>query len=323
MEQLQPGALIKIGERKFEYVGLRSGLEEGEEPQLVGRINPDKLTKDGALHILFSLSEIEQKGVKVGPFGEIFPYSTFSAERQAWENNFPGVEQVIPNPPQELIDALSKAKEEGIETLAPHFLPAARFTEDKVYIMMQGNEVEYPYPKGWVKPGDFLFEKVKNSLMPRNSLRLDSGWIIIDTTKRPDFNNGAQMYPNDPFKTLLQALQALGNIQGSSESGSRFWISADELDQHVMLAIAELLGTEVSDTSLPTVTEFNVIGNLFHKDFGQATTYEWLFNKVGGDDNRLCGGNSENGGLAHLTDRRSNFRGPLIGFRPMVIFPSK
>lgn len=104
--------------------------------------------------------------------------------------------------------------------------------------------------------------------------------------------------------------------------GSRYKISWDEIAQHVLTILAEKERVEPSNVLLPTEVQFNVIGNMYHPEWGQTNTYEWLNDKFEAGS-RLIGGHSGDGGLASVYYWGSGDRGGHVGFRPLVAFPSK
>ena len=325
--ELQAGALIKVGTEQFEFVGFRTPSEEGKELQAVGRLNPDQVVKEGgALHRTFPVSQLEQDGIKIGPFCEVFPYSSYITEKLTWESRFKGSEQAIVHPPTELVAALLRGKEQGIENLTPHYLPQMRFTQENVFITIQGEEQAYSYPEDWVQPESWFFEQIgQPGGIPEASLTIPAQWVLIDATKRPDFTDGTQLYPQDPLAQLITQLEQDPNIPiHPSAAGSRFGISWDDRAEHFDPLLAKTLGVtaEQATVRVPTEEEFNVLGNLFHKEFGQTTTSEWLNDKFGAD-RRLDGGLSDFGGLAFVFGWLSDVPDRDIGFRPLVAFLSK
>lgn len=59
-----------------------------------------------------------------------------------------------------------------------------------------------------------------------------------------------------------------------------------------------------------------------HPEWGQTNTWEWFADKYG-DDGRLIGGRSGDGGLARVGCVWSGYRRGGLGFSPVVPFPSK
>ncbi len=304
--ELQPGAYFKVGQEGFEYVGVNKSSDDPTNVKVVARTNPDESSSQGALHRIFEPAILEKDGVKIGPFGEVFPYSSFVAEKAAWEENFSGVEQEIPYPPQELVDALKRVKEQGVNSFEPHYLPPIILKE----------EDDYP---GWkVKPLDWYWGLITVGNIDKDAAKLPGAWVIVDGMQKPNYANGNQMYEDDFLVTVLNKLRDEGKIHNTigGRAGSRFDISFDEISQHVNPVIAKLLGVDANQVRLPKEIEFNVLGNMFHPEWGNTSTYEWLEDKFGGGS-RLFGGGSEITSLSRRLSRDSLDR---IGFRPLIVF---
>ena len=318
--ELQQGALFKIGQQEFEYVGTHADKGDPEQMQAVGRLHPEQPEDEGALHRIFPFSQLEQEGVKVGPFSEAFPYSSFVQEQAAWHQRFPDMGD-IPHPPQALVDTLRIAKEQGITFFEAHFLPQVTLSKDKIRI---GRKTDN-YPAGWVKPNDWFFDNIgKKDGIPKESLTIPPGWILVDNTPKPAYENGAQMYQNDPLRRRLADLQTAGSIPTTSVSGSRFNISWDQRKQHIDPMLTDLLqlSGEKGYVTVPSEASFNVLGNMFHTEWGETNTYEWL-NDSFGTARRLYGGDSDLGGLADVHYWLSDDPRNGLGFRPLVVFSAR
>ena len=213
---------------------------------------------------------------------------------------------------KEVSDILQKAEKAGIGVFEAHHLSDV--------ILDQSSNVP-----GWdKKPEAWYWEQIKTGKVSQDAPKLPDSWVLIDKTQKPDYKDGRQMYENDAFGPIISKLRKDKKIQsfkGVPES-SRFNISHDELTQVVLPEIAKLLGVEASQVRLPKAIEFNVIGNLKHSEWGNTTTWEWFADKFG-DDHRLHGGYSGHGGLAHVHYYWSDSRCDVIGFRPLVVVPTK
>ena len=162
---------------------------------------------------------------------------------------------------------------------------------------------------GWgVKPEDWYWENITSGKIDADAPSLSGHWVIIDNTQKPDYDDGKQLYPEDPFKSNLP-------------DESRFSLSWDELHGDVLPKIAERLNIPKDKVRLPKEIEFNILGNLYHKEWGQTSTYEWFEDKFG-SDRRLIGGSSDDGGLADVDWDQPGTRYGSIGFRPLIVFPS-
>ena len=82
---------------------------------------------------------------------------------------------------------------------------------------------------GWnVKPEDWYWENITSGKIDADAPSLSGHWVIIDNTQKPDYDDGKQLYPEDPFKSNLP-------------DESRFSLSWDELHGDVLPKIAERL----------------------------------------------------------------------------------
>lgn len=216
--------------------------------------------------------------------------------------------------PQEVKIVLERAKEKGIGNLKAYFLPELVFEEN----------TDYP---GWdVKPEHWYWEQIRNGNVDSDVPELKGMWVLVDTTQKPNYKDGKQVYSNDQFGNILAQLRKDKKITVPSDykhvpQNSRFAVSWDELKGHVLPAIAETLGVKTNQVRLPKEIEFNVVGNLFHPEWGQTSTWEWFEDRFGGGD-RLYGGGCGFGGLVNVSCSWSDGRNAGIGFRPLIVFSS-
>ena len=238
---------------------------------------------------------------------------------------FPSLDQsVVPytgketegdKPPQEVTDILNMWKEKGITNFDIYHLSAHKFEQ-------KGN-----YP-GWkIKPRDWFWQQIQQGTVSPDAAQTSDMWVAVDKTQKPDYDNGRQLYADDPYGVLLKGLRDERKIKVPKEykhvpQTSRFAISPDELTQHVLPEIAKILGVGSKPVRLPREIEFNIIGNRSHPEWGNTNTAEWL-NDNFGDDVRLIGGLSDDGGLASVRYRWSGSRFDDVGFRPLVVLSSK
>lgn len=162
-----------------------------------------------------------------------------------------------------------------------------------------------------------------NGRISEDATKLEDVLIAIDSTQKPDYNNGRQLYQNDPFAPLLERLRKERKIQVPRglihiPKTSRFGISPDELTEHALPAISEMLEVDSNQVRLPKEIEVNVIGNRSHPEWGQTNTMEWVQDKFE-DGRRLIGGGSGSGGLACVVCDWHVNRLDFFGFRPLVV----
>ena len=138
--------------------------------------------------------------------------------------------------------------------------------------------------KGWkVKPKEWFWQKIKEGKIDSEAARIDGGWILVGTNR-------------DGF--------------------GRSW---DDVHEEDLPRLARMLRVENSQVRLLKAIEFNVLGNVFHPEWGQSHTWEWFEDNFGGGD-RLVGGSSDDGGLADVDDHWSDLQLGYVGFRPLVVF---
>jgi len=233
---------------------------------------------------------------------------------------FFGKEVPVLTPPSELFETLKVAEVEGFgKILKPVYFPAVKFEQAD----------EYP---GWkVKPEEWFWDEIKEGFLKKSAVRLGGYWGLFDESRRPNYNGGRQMFPEDPLAPVLAKARKEGRIAVPDllnyvPEGSRFAVSSDEKDQTVFPQLAKILRLtkSVAIVRRPTEMEFNFAGNLRYPHLGEANTWEQLNDKWGGSF-WLTGGNSEMGGLADVHydctyDGCSNVRQDIDAFRPLVVF---
>lgn len=234
-------------------------------------------------------------------------------EKEAWKS-FRGKDVEVSTPPQELFDVWTRANEQGITVFEAHFEAPMEFKQNS----------NYP---GWkVKPEPWYWNQIKAGSVAKDAANLGGVWVLVDGSRKPTYGSGKQLYENDPFGPILARLRQEGKIAVPDSykhvpETSRFAVTPDEREAHFNLALADILGVDVSQIGILKEIEFNVLGNMHHPEWGQANTSEWLDDKFG-DGYRLIGGHSDNGGLARVYYRWSDRRLDYWGFRPKVVFPS-
>lgn len=223
-------------------------------------------------------------------------------EETAW-NGFLGHEIDVPPPPQKLLDTWKEAKEKGFTSFEAHYIPK---------LTIKGNE-SYP---GWkVKPNDWILYNYGPDI-----LKLQKHWILIDNT--------TELGQNDPFGSVVEELRDKGRIDDFTPRNSRLHASKDELNEAINPAIAKELGVSSVMVRAPKAIEYNLIGNIFHPEWGAGNVDIWF------DDTNYGGSTSnseESDGLSNLAQNGGFERGdgggdaafdstPMIAFRPMIVF---
>lgn len=203
--------------------------------------------------------------------------------------------------------------------MAPFYLPRRRLDKD---VSFPG--LKYPL-------GPWLYDQIRAGMVAADADWLPEGWMLLDLTERPGYDDGKQMYPDTPrFKEILADLRKGGRVAVPDsyrhvQKDSRFALSPEEVDGEkaaVAKEIAAVLGTKPEQVATPLYVVFNYIGNLTHPEFGQVNTAEWLKDNFGRGA-RLRGGDSVVGGLSDVDDWPSFGRNDNIGFRLQVSSPAK
>lgn len=175
--------------------------------------------------------------------------------------------------------------------------------------------------KDWVKPEKWFYQKIKEGKIAKDSATLKSGWYLADFTPSVDYDDGVQVYPNDPLSPIIERLRKEGKIRKYDKTpmGSRFAIVPQTEWPLVLAEIAKELGLKPEQVRMERAIEFNAIGNLYDSNRGRFNTWEW-FNDPFEDSSLLCGGSRGRGGLAVVYYHWSDYRNDFIVGRPLVSF---
>ncbi len=229
--------------------------------------------------------------------------------------NFFGAD--IQNPPTQLFEVAEKIRTEKLFKVEPIYLPQRSFPEGTTY----------PGQKVPMSPN--LYRYIKEKWVDKDANSLPGQWVLMDVTKRPNYKDGKQMYPDTPrFKSILAGLREQHQIEVPDwckhiPTESRFGVSPDEIDgrfSHVSKEVAKVLSIEPETVTTPSYAAFYYVGNLSHPEFGTADTSEWFRNSFGAG-RRPGGGRSLFGGLSGVGDWGSADRNGGIGFRFQFSFP--
>ncbi|OGL79105.1 hypothetical protein A3E39_02570 [Candidatus Uhrbacteria bacterium RIFCSPHIGHO2_12_FULL_60_25] len=193
-----------------------------------------------------------------------------------------------------------------------HYLPPMDMTED----------ADFP---GWEKkPQRWFYEEIAAGRIAKDATMLPGAWVLVDGRQKPKYDYGKQMYENDPLGDALAELRQKGLVQPHGhvpDPHSRFGISADELSKpEVIEAFAEVLHVRPDQLTLPTATDFNVIGNIHHPEWDDTDNWEWFQDSYQAGQRRLYGGASWDGGLSGVHWDDADNRNDNIAFRPSVRF---
>ncbi len=223
----------------------------------------------------------------------------------------------VPDLPEGI--TLEKMWEWERKRLELHYLPPVDMSEES--------------PEGWVRPD---FRNIDPKQLPPGAMLLPGCWVLVDGRPKPKYEDGDQYYKDDEdlLEPVLIKLRKRGLIEGFRHVLSRFNVSPEELEKpEVATAFAEAMGlanpnrefpnpNPQAAVSLPRMIEFNVLGNLYHPEWGRPPSdcYEWFSDRHQGGRRRLRGGYSDGGGLAYVYWGHPVYRDGRTGFRTLGRF---
>ena len=215
-------------------------------------------------------------------------------------------------PPEVTADKVKRWESMGLKL---HFLPEEDM-KDKTHL------------KNWKKQPDYK-TYVDATKLPADVMTLKGGWVLVDTRQKPEYANGDQMYQNDFLAPVLEALNKQGVIKQRKTDGtaldpkSRFGLSPEELEKpEVIAAFAKAYGVKPEQITIQREIEFNVLGNMYHPEWGEAPSNcsEWFGDPYDAGLRRLYGGRSDSGGLPYVNWFTRASRSDHLGFRVLVRF---
>ena len=222
--------------------------------------------------------------------------------------------EVSPLPPEVTPEKYKEWKEKGFEL---HYLPPTSLSETGPDGKKKWKELP-----GWTKKPEKGPEEIHSEL--------PGGWMLVDTRQKPNYDNGAQIYPNDEvIGKALETLRRGANpviepYDAVPNPKSRFGIRGSDFEKpEVQTALAASLGVNVKDLDLPYAIENSLLMHMHMPEWGNTTTLEWLKDKTADSRDRLYGGNSDGGGLSYVYWVGAAGRHEDVGFRPLGRFSSK
>lgn len=232
---------------------------------------------------------------------------------------FLGREVVPAAPSQEFVDAGKRIQDCGDKTFEPIAFPDLTLEKGTVY------------PQAWKHHVDqWIYSQIAEGRVSPDAITLKKGWGWLDTSVRPKYDGGRQMFTEGLTGSLglvVAELRSLEQIyvperRSGVDARSRFWISAQEAENVVFPTLAEKFNVDKDQVTALGAGEFNFAGNLRYDHFGTANTWEWFQNRFGGGD-RLIGGHSGDGGLSSVYCSWAVNHLGRIAVRPLVRFLSK
>lgn len=148
---------------------------------------------------------------------------------------------------------------------------------------------------------------------------------LIDITSRPSSSGESGVYPNDPFSKVIENLRREGKVRISKRAplNSRLDLSYDEIRQHVLPSIGDLLGVDRSGIRIPKFTEYFLSMLAYPRLNQRSDVWEWLEDESEGwwrfSGSHLTALFSE--GIVAVPYLRSpSRRNHNLGFRPIIVF---
>ena len=116
------------------------------------------------------------------------------------------------------------------------------------------------------------------------------------------------------------------HVYGDIPPNSRYGVSWKEIHDHVLPELAEFFDLDSKQVRLLKGIEFNMLGNMYHPEWGQDSTEEWIEDNNGLDGFLSAvhkGGFVGTGGLGSLRRGRYSFnKDTSTWFRPVLVFPT-
>ncbi len=217
---------------------------------------------------------------------------------------------------------IAEWKKLGLEV---HFLPST--------VLMRNTSFD-----GWkIQPESWYWDQAENgnlyhrnddgTLVKASGDLLPGRVVLIDTRKKPNYNDGKQMFAKDRdfMGRVIDRLRKDGKLARYQygPQTSRFGISSIEWEDHLKAAIAERLGLEPTQVRLEMAIEANIIPQLYmnmpRKDDGTTSTWCWYEEFFKSASSRFIGGRSDYGGLANVVDDTSGSRWRSHAVRPLGV----
>jgi hypothetical protein len=212
---------------------------------------------------------------------------------------------VDPLPAWFTLENLAKAV---VFNLRPVFFPDEEISENRLL-------------RNWVKPGKWFYQKINEGKIAVDSAKLRRGWYLADFSVGVDYNDGIQVFPDDPLVPIIARLREEKKVGKYEKTpmDSRFAIVPKDEWPLVLAEITKDLGLKPEQLRLERAIEFNAIGNLYDKNRGKFNCWDWFTDNFE-DSDWLFGGHRGYGGMADVYyDSADNRRDDSAG-RPLVSF---
>ncbi len=184
-------------------------------------------------------------------------------------------------------------------------------------------------PADYERPGKYFLRQIQKNNIPAASQWLPGKWILVDARDKPEqkvpWINGYDMKlleklglrPKNYFKKWQRQQhrqEYLGDILRNKGFGSRFCLSVNDIEE-IKPFIHNFLKLPASaKVRLPTLIEYNYLGNIFYKQWATTSTWEWFEDKFKNQQN-LAGGSDS---LGCCGSDPLDFWSTILSFRPLV-----
>lgn len=209
--------------------------------------------------------------------------------------------------------------------LEVHFLPSTVLMRNTSF---DGWKIQ---PESWywdqARNGNLYHRQDDGTLVKASGDLLPGRVVLIDTRKKPNYDDGKQMFAKDRdfMGRVIDRLRKDGKLARYQygPQTSRFGISSIEWEDHLKAAVAERLGLEPAQVRLEMAIEANIIPQLYtkmpRKDDGTTSTWCWYEEFFESASYRLRGGCSGYGGLACVYYDGSGGHWRSCAFRPLGV----
>jgi hypothetical protein len=272
--------------------------------------------------------------------------SVTSVQSQLESAALGSAESSVLSPESELFDLQEKARE------------ISGFSLDIVVCLEETFPKREALPNGWTKPDEWLYDQIGKGRLPEATMSLPTTTILIEDVQKPEvvasyYGNPRRSYTQhiaalrergvsirdsqkeearalgfieDPLAKYLTAWRETGDIESIAgvPRGSRFGLSAGEIERLVLPQVARMLNIRSDRVRLPKAAEFMYVGNKQHPEWGKTTSSEWFDDRFG-DSSRLVGGgrhgifSSNPDSLGDIDCAMSNTRSSSRGFRLAIL----
>ncbi|MEI8360930.1 MAG: hypothetical protein WCG01_02285 [bacterium] len=271
---------------------------EIEELQLAGGYKQAKA--DEVYKMLEQTSDLVLKLKEKLPFNELI-----KSEKQKLEAFF-GMTIEVPSLPSEVTyEKMAMWQEQNFEL---HYLPDIKMGEKDVF-------------PGWKKkPNDSFYKYIKNGKIDASADQLKAGWILVDATQKPD--SRGDVYINDALGEKIAEMRQEGIIRNNSQTATtRFRTNPLRLNTgEAKQGFSEVLGVSLRQIELPRAIEYNVIGQMHHKEWEKSYNFEWFNDKLGNNDYLVSGDNYGNCKFSDIKNMACNEERDNLGFRLFIHF---